>query len=148
MKIKIEIDESLEPDELILKTLSINSHLEKIVDLIKQDSFNNNFFIVYLNDKAKILYFKDIVSISTEGNFIFAHTLKEKLLLKSRLYQLENQLKHTNIVRISNSELINLDMVVEFDFSFSGVISVSLKNGQKTFVSRRNMARIKNILGI
>jgi len=51
-------------------------------------------------------------------------------------------------VRISNSEIINLRKVKAFDLSLAGTIQVSLLNGTVTYVSRRYVPKIKQVLGI
>ncbi|MEG0366555.1 MAG: LytTR family DNA-binding domain-containing protein, partial [Coprobacillus sp.] len=69
-------------------------------------------------------------------------------LLKLRLYELEQRLSQSKFVRISHSEIINLNEVINFDLSFTGTIQVKLSNNNMTYVSRRYVSRIKKILGI
>ena len=47
-----------------------------------------------------------------------------------------------------NTEIINLRKIEEFDMSFTGTICVSLTNGAVTYVSRRYIAKIKQLLGL
>ena len=61
---------------------------------------------------------------------------------------MENILDKTKFVRISKSEIINLKAVKNFDLSFTGTISVEMKNGKISYVSRRFVAKIKKILGV
>ena len=51
-------------------------------------------------------------------------------------------------VRISHSEIVNLRRVKRLDLSLSGTICMELSNGTTAFVSRRYVAKIKEILGI
>ena len=51
-------------------------------------------------------------------------------------------------IRISKSEIVNLKMVDSLDLSFIGTICIKLKNGTNTYVSRRYVKKIKQILGI
>ncbi len=51
-------------------------------------------------------------------------------------------------VRISNSEIVNLKKVKNFDLSITGTICVELANDTKTYVSRRYVSKIKKVLGI
>ena len=68
--------------------------------------------------------------------------------LRLRLYEAEERLKPLRFVRISNSEIINLKKVRSFDLSFTGTICVILADGSKTYVSRRYVSKIKEVLGI
>lgn len=68
--------------------------------------------------------------------------------MRQRLYELEERLDKGSFVRISNSEIINMKKVKGFDLSFTGTICVSLSNGTTTYVSRRYVAKIKQVLGI
>lgn len=69
-------------------------------------------------------------------------------MLRMRLYELEACLNEKEFVRISNSEIINLKKVKNFDISLGGVIRVKFIDGTTTYVSRRYVAKIKNVLGI
>lgn len=51
-------------------------------------------------------------------------------------------------VRISNSEIINLKKIDYFDLSFTGTICVKLRGGTVTYISRRCVPKVKEILGI
>ena len=64
------------------------------------------------------------------------------------MYELEDRLDKNSFVRISNSEIINLKKVKGFDLSFTGTICVKMKNGRVTYVSRRYVSKIKQVLGI
>ena len=64
------------------------------------------------------------------------------------MYEAEQCLTGRTFVRISNSEVINLKKVKGFDLSFAGTICVSLSNGSVTYVSRRYVSKIKQLLGI
>ena len=51
-------------------------------------------------------------------------------------------------VRISHSEIINLRKAKAFDLRLSGTISVRLADRSVSYVSRRYVARIKQLLGV
>ena len=84
---------------------------------------------------------------ASEGK-VYAVTDEGEYQLRLRLYELENRLDKGSFVRISNSEIINLKRVKGFDLSLAGTICVRLTNGMVTYVSRRYVARIKQVLGI
>ena len=69
-------------------------------------------------------------------------------LLKNRLYEIEAQPPSRFYVRISNSEIVNFQKVKSLDLSLSGTITLKFKNGEKAYVSRRYIDKIKAHLGI
>ena len=68
--------------------------------------------------------------------------------LRLRLYEMEERLDSRCFVRISNSDIIHLKKVRSFDLSLAGTIRITLSNGTGTYVSRRSVAKIKQLLGI
>ena len=79
---------------------------------------------------------------------VYAETTRGEYLLRLRLYEVETRLDSSSFVRISNSDIINLKKVNGFDLSFAGTICVTLSSGTVTYVSRRFVAKIKQLLGI
>ena len=86
--------------------------------------------------------------VFAEGGKVLAETNGGQFLLRLRLYELEERLDGKHFVRISNAEIINLGMVRGFDLSFAGTICVRMKNDAVTYVSRRYVSKIKQVLGL
>ena len=97
---------------------------------------------------AEILSPDDIIRIYAAGGKTFASVKEKEYTLRQRLYELEEQLTKRSFVRISNSEIINLKKVRNFDLSISGTICVTLSDSTVTYVSRRYVSKIKQVLGI
>ena len=68
--------------------------------------------------------------------------------LKERLYELESKLDRHTFVRISHSELVNLEKVTALDLSLTGTIRMTLAGGTVCYVSRRYVKKIKEALGL
>ena len=100
------------------------------------------------NDRIEILEPADLIRIYANTGKIFAVTDKGEYTVRLRLYELEERLNPHQFVRISNSEIINLKRVNNFDLSFTGTIRVKLSNETVTYVSRRYISKLKKILGI
>ncbi|NRR75094.1 LytTR family transcriptional regulator [Tetragenococcus halophilus] len=66
-------------------------------------------------------------------------------MISYRLYELEEQLPQS-FVRISNTEIINLDYVHYFQLSKSGLILIRLSNGHMTSSSKRYLKKVKERL--
>lgn len=146
MQIEIKIDSSyIEPKILILTdkmTEDINGILKKLSEEAPQ------MLAGFCGESVEILDQAEIVRIYASNGKIFAVTGKGEYILRLRLYELEDRLDKNSFVRISNSEIINLKKVKAFDLSFAGTICVTLTNNTVTYVSRRYVAKIKQILGI
>ena len=99
-------------------------------------------------ESIEIIDQTNIFRIYSENKKVFAVTSSGEFVVRLRLYELEERLDKNNFVRISNSEIINIRKVKNFDLSFTGTICVSLLDGTVTYVSRRYVAKIKQLLGI
>lgn len=146
MDFEIKIDEAYKLPKTFVYTDKITEEVLRIKSFVLENS--ESLLIGFLDEKIKILNPAKIYRIYTEDSKVFAESIDEKYLIKKRIYQLEEILKSKKFVRISNSELINLNLVDSFDLSYSGTISVKMKNNSKTFVSRRYVKKIKETLGI
>ena len=78
-----------------------------------------------------------MIRIYLNSGKVVAVTDKGEYILRLRLYEIEKLLLTDQFIRISNSEIINLKKVNNFDLSFTGTICVKLSNGVTTYVSRR-----------
>ena len=90
----------------------------------------------------------EIYRVSASSVKVNAQTSRGEVQLRLWLYEMEQRLDGCSFVRISNSEIINLKKVKGFDLSMAGTICVLLSNGDTTYVSRRYVARIKQIPGV
>ncbi len=97
---------------------------------------------------VEVLEPSSILRLYAESGKVYAQTEAGEYTLRLRLYELEDWLDKATFVRISNSEIINIRKVKQFDLSFSGTICVSLSNGAVTYASRRYVGRLKQILGL
>lgn len=83
-----------------------------------------------------------------DGKGVSGQTESEICSVPLRLYELEERLNAARFVRISNSEIINLDRVTAVDLSLSGTICMTLDGTVKAYVSRRYVKRIKEALNL
>lgn len=85
----------------------------------------------------------EIIRVYTENRRVMAECASGVYQLRSRLYELEEMLDPNEFVRISNSEIVRKRQIRGLDFSLTGTIRLTLKNGSCCFVSRRYVARIR-----
>lgn len=146
MQLEVKIDSScIEPKVIILTasmTEDVNAILNKLSDQAPQIISGSK------DNKIEVIELKDLIRIYASSGKVFAVTHKGEYALRLRLYEIEERLPPHQFVRISNSEIINLKNVNNFDLSFTGTICVKLTNGTITYVSRRYVSKLKKILGI
>jgi DNA-binding LytR/AlgR family response regulator len=146
MQIELKIDSSYNEPRIIIMTDSMTEEIKSIMDKLSESIPP---VISGIKDKKlEVLEQSDIIRIYANSGKIFAITDNGEYTLRLRLYEIENKLNSNQFVRISNSEIINLKKVNNFDLSFTGTICVKLSNGETTYVSRRYVSKIKKILGI
>lgn len=146
MQVEIKIDGSCQEPKIIILT---DKMTEEISALVKSLSGQTPQILTgFKGDTAEILEQPDILRIFASSGKVFASTEKGEYTLRLRLYELEERLDRNRFVRISNSEIVNLQKVKSFDLSFTGTICVSLSDGTMTYVSRRYVSKIRQVLGL
>ncbi len=145
LKIDVTLDPALK--ELLVKVLSPGETEELAVLLRRLEEpqrltgFREGSAVPL--DPAEVLRFygedKD-VRMQALGGEIYT--------VRLRLYQLEERLDRKTFVRVSHSEIVNWKRVTALDLSLSGTIRVALEGGVTTYVSRRYVKKIKEVLGI
>lgn len=103
--------------------------------------------IGYRDGEALRLELGQICCITTEGGKVFALTTDGKWNLKTRLYLLE-ELLSPDFIKINQSTLANPLQIERFDTSMAGTLKVKFKNGTVDYVSRRNLKKVKERLGL
>lgn len=90
----------------------------------------------------------ELLRFFTQGKGVSAQTAEGTYEVRLRLYELEERLDQRRFVRISNSEIINLDHVTAVDLSISGTIRMTLDKTVTAYVSRRYVKKIKETLNL
>ena len=146
MQIEVRIDPDCQETRIIILTKEVD---DKINDLVKKlEDGQPKVIAGFKDDKVKILEPDDIYRIYASNGKVIVETDKEDYTLNLRLYEVEQRTDDRLFLRISNSEIVNLQKVQSFDLSFTGTICVKLLNGTTTYASRRYVSRVKKILGI
>ena len=146
MQVEIKIDSTVREPRVIVLTNKMTEEVNEIVRKLSETE--PQMLAGFQEDTVTILDPRDIVRVYAANGKVLAATEKAEYTLRMRLYELEEKLRGSSFVRISNSEMINLKAVRNFDLSLVGTICVTLKNGTVTYASRRYVTRIKESLGI
>ena len=146
MQIEIKIDNEQKEPKIIIITDKTTDENDLLIEKLSEDKIR--VISGFRDGVFEILQPNDIVRIYSANQKVYVVTNKGEFTTKLRLYELEEFLNQNQFIRISNSEIINLKMIRNFDLSFTGTIRVVLINGQVTFASRRYVAKIKKVLGL
>lgn len=143
MKLQIVIDPNRD-EEIIVYAHNKSPLVIEIEELVNSRSVD---LIGYADNETVKLNLNDIYCFFTEDNKVYALTENEKYRLKSRLYQLEENLNN-NFVKINQSCIANIRKIDRFKATVGGSLTVIFKNGYVDFVSRRNLKNVKERLGL
>lgn len=146
MQIEIKIDEGCTEPKIIVVTNKVTDEISKIVK--KLEGEQAQMIAGFQGEKVIVLEPSSICRVYASDSKVYAETQLGTYALRLRLYEAQQRLANLSFVRISNGEIINLKKVKGFDLSFTGTICVSLSNGTVTYVSRRYVSKIKQLLGI
>lgn len=146
MQVEIKIDSSYTEPKIVITTAVVTEEINDIVRKLSEDT--PQIISGSKEEKIEVIEQDDLIRIYANSGKVMAVTNKGEYTLRLRLYEVEKRLNPKQFVRISNSEIVNLKKVNNFDLSFTGTICVKLSNGTVTYVSRRYVSKIKKILGV
>lgn len=146
MKVEVIIDESLDENKVTIYAKKYSKDIENIRDMLTDRLLDK---IVAFDDKEIfILSFDEIIRIFAQDGDIFVKTNNKSYKVRLTLTELEKRLDKKKFIRISRSEIVNLDYIKRLDLSFIGTIAVEFTNNEVSYVSRRRLKDFKKILGL
>lgn len=146
MKIDFFIHERFQEPEVRICNKELNDEVKQLKNFI--DQAVNIAVMGYDQGEVRLLRASEIYRLYSENQKTIAETQNHSYQVHATLTEMEQQMPKGQFVRISRSELVNVKQIKKIDTSIARTIQMSLKNGTQTFVSRRNVAQIKKLLGI
>ena len=147
MKVRLEIDESLTEEDIIIRCKNINEDMKRIESMILDITKCTPLIIFYKDNKEYYLDLNDVLFFETSDYSIYSHTKDDIYLIKYRLYELENILPR-NFMRISKGAIANVNQILSISSSFGSSYLVEFnKSHKQVYVSRRYIKFLKNGLG-
>ena len=143
MQCQTIIDEKREEEVLIYaqKRSSLVDEIERLVE-------SNNLTIKGIKgDEIIIINPLDVTCFISQNNKVFALIGEEQYKIKERLYQLEEMMDE-NYIKINQSCLANIKRIDRFSSSLGGGIMVLFDNGYKDYISRRELKKVKERMGL
>ena len=147
MKVEVQIDPRLEEPVIVLRAPSPTGEIEALAKQLREAALPQPF-TVYRGREAVRVSRSMVLRFYTEDKGVYCQTAQGVFTVRQRLYELEEELAGTRFVRVSNSEIVNLDRVTGLDLTFAGTIKMTLEGGTVCWVSRRYVKKIKEALGL
>ncbi len=137
----------IEPDreeEIIIYAHGKTRLIEQIEELISAEKKD---LTGYRGDEIVKLTPAEVICFTVENGKVYGITKSEKLLIKLRLYQLEERFS-ADFVKINQSCLVRVDKIKRFHSSIGGSLMVTMEGGYRDYISRRQLKIVKERIGI
>lgn len=116
----------------------LKEHIE-MFDKKLQASKGNEICFVNLSD---VFYFESV------DNRTFLYTEFDVMEVKQRLYELELILSSKDFLRISKSQIVNINKISSLKPELNRTILATMCNGERLYISRKYVRTIRNLLSV
>jgi len=145
MKIKYEIDDSLQEDEIIIKTKQLSDKILELDRLLSSDTVDT---VIGINDKKyfpiKTVFIERIYS---ENRKVFIYSKGDLYESKKTLAEFEVIL-NVAFVRISKSEIVNTKHIKSIQPEYSGNFTLIFISGNESILTRKYVKQLKSAIGL
>lgn len=136
MKIRIELDESLEEQEVIIRAPRLTGEISQLQSLICEATNSKRNLEFYKGETRVYLSIDEVLFFETCDRGIVAHTDKEIYETAYKLYELEELLPRY-FMRVSKSTILNTEKIFSIERNLTASSEVSFRNSSKqVYVSR------------
>lgn len=143
MKIRIEIDEKIKEDEVIIKCSELTDEINKIQSMLNEIISKKSSMVFYKDNIEYFISLEEILFFETESSIIFAHTINDVYQVKYKLYELEEILPN-NFMRVSKSTILNIDYIYSITRNLTASSIVEFQHThKKVYVSRNYYKPLK-----
>ena len=118
--------------------LRLKCHIELFDKKLQAKKDNELHFI----NSFDVLYFESV------DNRTFLYTENDVLEVKQRLYELEVILSDKDFIRISKSQIVNINKIKSLKPELNRTILATMCNGEQLYISRKYVQTIRNMLSI
>ena len=145
MKVELNIEPSLPDVTVVIHAPARTEEVERLLAVLSE---REKGLLGFRGTEAVMLAPETILRFYGEDKEVRAQTADGAYTVPLRLYELEERLDRQQFVRISHSEIVNLRQVTGLDLGLTGTIRMTLTGGVTTYVSRRYVKKIKEVLGL
>lgn len=114
----------------------LKNHIELFDKKLYAKKDNKMFFV----NSSDILYFDSV------DNRTFLYTEDDVMEIKQRLYELEVSFSDKDFVRISKSQIVNINKIRSLKPELNRTILATMSNGEQLYISRKYVKVIRDML--
>lgn len=137
MKIRIELDETLQEEEVIIRCRSLSEQVQQIQRAISDSITSKNKMEFTKGERQYFLPLDDILFFETDGGMVAAHTTQDMFQTRLKLYELEEILPG-HFMRISKSSILNTNLVYAISRNLTASSVVEFQSSHKQVYVSRN----------
>lgn len=147
MDTELIIDEELNDDTVKVhtKTAMLGAQILSYIDHFTTDKEN---LVIRSDEEFLIVQKSDIICAEIQDKTLTIYTKTGQVVAAKSLSALMEELKSKTFLKVSKSEMLNIQMIDRVEPSFSGNLIARMKNGKKVSISRRYVSTLKERLGI
>lgn len=134
-----------EEEEVVIKCRALDDTMVDMINYFKQ---GGRKLKAYRDGGIFFLDAKEIFYIESVDQKVFAYGESEVYQVKSRLYELQEELPGWDFVRVSKSTILNLNKIKSLTPAFGGRYEALMKNEEKVIISRQYVGLLKEKLGV
>lgn len=146
MKIRIEIDGSIEEEEVVIRCSELTDEIASLQKMLSGAVSRDRKLEFYQGDKVFYLPISSILFFETADTGVQAHTADDTYNVHYKLYELEEMLPGY-FTRISKSSILNIRKIYSITRNISSSSEVEFQGSyKKVYVSRYYYKLLKDIL--
>ena len=128
----------------------LNKESSEKVETKEQTQPLNDNDQVFVKDGEKCWFVKlsDVRLFESEGNYVRIYFDKNRPLILRSLNNLDERLNNRTFFRASRKHIINLKWVESIESWFNGGLMVKLRGGEQVEISRRQAAKLKDMMSL
>lgn len=136
MKVRIDIDENLKEDEILIRCSKLDERTQKVYNSLIDITRGSQQLMLFKGNVEYFLGLENILFFETTDNSISAHTVSDIYETTYRLYELE-ELLPGYFMRVSKSTILNLNHIYSISRNLTASSEVQFINTHKqVYVSR------------
>lgn len=141
MNVRIEIDEMLQEEEVVIRCRKMDGGILKIQAAVMEQGEKGRYMTLRQGDTEYYLPIDDILFFETENKIIYAHTQDQMLETEYKLYELE-ELLPGSFLRISKSSIVNLNHIYSITRNLTSSSMVEFVHSHKRVYVSRNYYKL------